>query len=211
MIRRKGIERPEYIYPHDEWRMVEKRFHPELLPQAETFLATGNGYLGLRGNFDEGRPAFDTGTFVNGFYESWPIIYGEEAFGFARTGQTIVGVPDAKIIRLHVDDEPFHLPTADLLDFERALDMRGGTLDRELLWETPAGKHVSIKSRRIVSFLSSNSASPALRLMPRSSAIGSSSSGSSCLSSRCRIVRSAVESSMSSTRSTSSFAPSVPL
>jgi alpha,alpha-trehalose phosphorylase len=132
--------------------MVETRFYPKLLPQTETLFATANGYLGMRASSEEGRPVYDSGTFVNGFYESWPIIYGEDAYGYARTGQTIVKVPDAKIIRLHVDDEPFYLPTANLVEFERALDMRNGTLDREILWETPSGKRVSIKSRRIVSF-----------------------------------------------------------
>ena len=99
MIHRERIKRPAYVYPREEWRMVEKRFHPELLAETETFFATANGYLGMRGTFDEGRPVFDPGTFVNGFYESWPITYGEQAFGFATTGQTLVGVPDAKIIR----------------------------------------------------------------------------------------------------------------
>ena len=31
--------------------------------------------------------------------------------------------------------------------------MRAGTLDREILWETPAGKQVLIRSRRLVSFV----------------------------------------------------------
>ena len=91
------------------------------------------------------------GTFVNGFYESWPIIYGEEAFGFAKTGQTILNVTDSKIIKLYIDDEPFYLPTANLLSFDRKLDIKTGTLDREVLWETPAGKQIAIKSRRLVS------------------------------------------------------------
>ena len=30
--------------------------------------------------------------------------------------------------------------------------MRSGTLDREILWETPAGKQVLIASRRLISF-----------------------------------------------------------
>ena len=152
MLHREKLERPDYVYPADEWRMVEKRFYPRLLAQNETFFSTANGYLGMRGCFDEGTPCFSNGTFVNGFYESWPIVYGEEAYGFARTGQTIVNVTDATIIKLYVDDEPFYLPTANLVDFERVLDMQHGTLHRDLLWETPAGKVVSIKSRRLVSF-----------------------------------------------------------
>ncbi|MBC8264246.1 MAG: glycoside hydrolase family 65 protein [Anaerolineales bacterium] len=152
MIRHEIVRPPEFVYPIEEWKMVEKRFYPRFLPQAETIFSVGNGYLGMRGNFEEGRPVFQSGTFVNGFYESWPIVYGEEAYGFAKTGQTIVNVPDGKIIKLYVDDEPLFLPTADLLDFERTLDMKAGTLDRRVLWETPAGKRVLIESRRLVSF-----------------------------------------------------------
>jgi len=152
MIRREIREPPEYVYPADDWRFVERRFYPRLLAQTETLFSLANGYLGMRGTFEEGKPAFQNGTFVNGFYESWPIVYGEEAYGFAKTGQSIVNVTDTKIIRLYVDDEPFYLPTADLLGFERVLDMKAGTLDREVLWETPSGKRVSIKSRRLVSF-----------------------------------------------------------
>jgi alpha,alpha-trehalose phosphorylase len=143
---------PRYIYPPEPWRWVEKQFYPKLLVQMETLFSTANGYLGMRGVFEEGTPVAQNGTFINGFYESWPIVYAEEAFGFAKTGQTIVNATDSKIIRLYVDDEPFYLPSADLLKFERALDMQNGTLDREVLWQTPSGKQVSIRSRRLVSF-----------------------------------------------------------
>ncbi len=152
MIHRERVVPPDHIYPADEWRLVEKGFYPSFLPATETFFSTANGYLGMRGSFEEGAPVFQSGTFVNGFYESWPIVYGEKAYGFATTGQTIVNVTDSKIIKLYVDDEAFYLPTANLLSFERVLDMRSGTLDREILWETPSGKRVSIKSRRFVSF-----------------------------------------------------------
>lgn len=143
---------PEYAYPIDDWKMIHRRFEPHFLAQNETIFAIGNGYLGIRGTFEEGTPVYQSGTFVNGFYESWPIVYGEEAYGFAKTGQTMVNVTDSTIIKLYVDDEPFYLPTAALLHYERVLDMQAGTLDREVLWETPSGKQVSIRSRRLVSF-----------------------------------------------------------
>src|SRR4029077_10464296 len=118
----------------------------------ETMLAVGNGYLGMRGCPEEGGPNAENGTFINGFYETRPIVYGEDAYGFAKTGQTICNVTDSKIIKLFVDDEPFWLPSATLLSYDRRLNMKSGTLDREILWETPAGKQVSITSRRLVSF-----------------------------------------------------------
>jgi alpha,alpha-trehalose phosphorylase len=152
MIKHKPVLPPEFIYPIDDWRLVEKRFAPKFLAQSETVFSTANGYLGLRGAFEEGAPVCNHGTFINGFYESWPIPYGEKAHGFAETGQTIVNVPDAKIIRLYVDDEPFDLASANILHYERALDMAAGTLDRTVLWETPAGRKVLVESRRLVSF-----------------------------------------------------------
>ncbi len=153
MIHHKPLRPPFRDYPADEWHVVEKRFHPEFMAQLETMLALGNGYLGMRGCPEEGGPHVENATLINGFYEIWPIIYGEEAYGFAKTGQTICNVTDAKIIKLFVDDEPFWLPNADLLNYDRRLNMKAGTLDREVLWETPGGKHVLIKSRRLVSFV----------------------------------------------------------
>jgi len=152
MIHHERVKPDHHVYPPDEWNMIEKKFNPRFLAQTETILAIGNGYLGMRGSFEEGGPVAEEGTFVNGFYESWPIVYGEEAYGFAKTGQTIVNATEAKIIKLYVDDEPFWLPYANLLNYDRRLNMKAGTLDREILWETPSGKRVLIKSRRLVSF-----------------------------------------------------------
>jgi alpha,alpha-trehalose phosphorylase len=115
-------------------------------------LALGNGYLGMRGCPEEGGPNAENSTLINGFYEISPIVYPEDAYGFAKTGQTIFGVTDSKIIKLFVDDEPFWLPNANLLSYDRRLNMKSGTLDREILWETPAGKQILITSRRLVSF-----------------------------------------------------------
>jgi alpha,alpha-trehalose phosphorylase len=151
MIRRQPLRPPSDYYPPDEWNVIEKGFHPEFLAQLETIFALGNGYLGMRGCPEEGGPNAENSTLINGFYETWPIVYGEDAYGFAKTGQTICNVTDSKVIKLFVDDEPFWLPEANLLTCERRLNMKSGTLDREIVWETPAGKKLSITSRRLIS------------------------------------------------------------
>ena len=137
-------------FPVDEWRFVETRFSDEDLGKTESLFSVGNGYLGLRGNYSESRDAHVDGTYINGFHETWPILHAEEAYGFARIGQTIVNAPDAKVIRLYVDDEPLHMSVADLLEYERALDFRSGVLSRELIWRTPGGKEVKVRSTRMV-------------------------------------------------------------
>ena len=152
MLHHERLKPPSQDYPPNEWSVIERRFRPEFIAQMETILALSNGYIGMRGNPEEGIPCVQNGTFVNGFYESWPIVYGEEAFGFARTGQTILNVTDSKVIKLFVDDEPFCLDGTNLRYYDRQFNMKSGTLDRELLWETPSGKQVRIVSRRLISF-----------------------------------------------------------
>jgi alpha,alpha-trehalose phosphorylase len=152
MIRRQPVLPPADVYPDDDWAIVERRFSLDFAAQNETIFATANGYFGIRGTILEGDPVVEPGTFINAFHETWPIPYGEEAFGFATTGQTMLNVTNAAVIRLFVDDEPLYLPTARLDEYERRLDMRAGTLDRHVVWETGAGKLVRIDSRRLVSF-----------------------------------------------------------
>ncbi len=152
MLHRKALHFPKHIYPVDPWRIIEKRFEPRYLQESETIFSLSNGYLGMRGCFEEGTPAFENGTYINGFYEIWPIRYAESAHGFAKEGQTIVNVTDAKVVKLFVDGEPFLLDDANVLEYERVLDMRSGTLTREIVWETPSRKRVAIKSTRLVSY-----------------------------------------------------------
>ncbi|MEP6298781.1 MAG: glycosyl hydrolase family 65 protein [Ilumatobacter sp.] len=144
-----GLE--SHRFPVEPWRLVETEVGHEDLGHTETLFGVGNGYLGMRGNPEEGRDAHTHGTYVNGFHETWEIQHAENAFGFAKVGQTIVNVPDAKLIKLYVDDEPLLLSTADLDSYERSIDFRSGLLSRELVWRTPGGKRVHVRSTRMVS------------------------------------------------------------
>ena len=106
-------------FPVDPWRLVETSFDLDDVGVTETLFAVGNGYLGLRGNHPEGRYAHEHGTFINGFHETFPIRHAEQAYGFAEVGQTIVNAPDAKVMRVYVDDEPLSLDVADVREYER--------------------------------------------------------------------------------------------
>jgi len=146
---------PEHLalhrFPIDPWRFVEREHDSADIGLTETLFAVANGYLGIRANPEEGRDAHSHGTYLNGFHETWHINHAEDAYGFATTGQTIVNAPDAKVMKLYVDDEPLLVSTADLDAYERVLDFREGTLTRDLVWRTPGGKRVRVRSQRLVS------------------------------------------------------------
>ena len=148
----------------DPWRLVVHGIDPKLAAQDETIFSLANGYLGLRGNHEEGQPLGAHGTFVNGLHETWRIEHAEAAYGFAEQGQTMVNAPDAKTIRIYVDDERLNLTTSDLLDVHRALDLRDGTLTRTLLWLTPTGKRVRVETRRMVCFANRHMATVEMRI-----------------------------------------------
>ena len=144
---------PEHRYPADPWRLIEAEPDLANLGVTETLFAVGNGYIGMRANPSEGRDAHSHGTYLNGFHETWPIHHAESAVAFAKTGQTIVNAPDAKLMKLYVDDEPLRVGQADLDSYERVIDFAAGRSWRELIWRTPSGKLIRIFSSRMVSMV----------------------------------------------------------
>ena len=140
-------------FPVDPWSVREPHLALEVLAQTESVFALSNGHIGLRGNLDEGEPHAIPGTYLNSYYESRPLPYAEGGFGYPEDGQTIVDVTNGKLFRLLVDDEPFDVRYGDLVQHERTLDLRAGTLVRRADWVSPAGKRVRIRSTRLVSFV----------------------------------------------------------
>lgn len=145
------MEMTDEDFPVEPWCIRETTLRTELLPQTESVFALSNGHIGLRGNLDEGEPYSLPGTYLNGFYEIRPLPYAEAGFGYPEDGQSIVNVTNGKIIRLLVDDEPFDVRYGELHSHERVLDMRAGTLTRDVDWTAPSGTRVKVNSTRLVS------------------------------------------------------------
>ncbi len=138
-------------FPVEPWHVRETELDLDRLDEAESLFALSNGHIGFRGNLDEGEPHGLPGTYLNSFYEVRPLPYAEAGFGYPEGGQTIVDVTNGKLLRLLVDDEPFDVRYGDLLEHERVLDMRAGTLTRTTHWRSPVGKQVRVVSTRLVS------------------------------------------------------------
>ena len=143
-------------FPAEPWAVRETAFDPEFLAQSESIFALANGHLGLRGNLDEGEPRALSGTYLNAVYESYPLEYGERGFGWPEAGQELVAVPDGKVIRLLVEDEPLDVHRGQLERHERVLDLRAGVLRRELRWRSELGRLVAVRTQRLVSFSDRN-------------------------------------------------------
>lgn len=138
------------------WKISQQELVKDKLHLQETLFHTANGYLGVRGNFEEDLiPGIPTthGSYINGFYETYTIPYAEKCSGDSETAQTIIGVTDAQSIELWLDDEKFSVFDGTLLDFDRTLDMQSGIATRHVNWQSPKGKQIKLKIERIASFL----------------------------------------------------------
>ncbi len=137
------------------WVISNNNLDIKNLLNNESIFNVANGYLGVRGNFEEGYPiSFPTirGTYINAFYEKVPISYGEKAYAFPETMQKIVNVTDTQGIIITIAGESFSLFEGTIKSFNRFLNMEEGYYRREILWSSPNGKEINIKITRMASF-----------------------------------------------------------
>jgi alpha,alpha-trehalose phosphorylase len=138
-------------FPVEPWRLRETRLDLSTLAQSESLFALSNGHIGLRGNLDEGEPHALPGTYLNSVYELRPLPYAEAGYGYPESGQTVINVTNGKLLRLLVDDEPFDVRYGELQSHERTLDLRAGTLARQVDWTTPSGRRARVHTVRLAS------------------------------------------------------------
>lgn len=155
----KGSKEAE-IYPIEAWNVTETSFKRENNYRNETTFALSNGYIGTRGTLEEG---YDfsieeglEGNFVNGFYESEDIRYGEWNYGFPKKSQSLLNLPNGKRTRIYLDGEMFDLRKGEVRRYKRTLFMKEGFVRREVEWISPAGKEAEFVFERLVSMTHKN-------------------------------------------------------
>ena len=115
------------IYPVEPWTITETSFDRANNYRNETTFALSNGYIGTRGTYEEAYPFdIDTGlegNFVNGFYESGEIRYGEANFGSPLRSQSLLNLPNMKETRLYIGDELFSMEEGKTEAYSRTLHL----------------------------------------------------------------------------------------
>ncbi|TDR31139.1 glycoside hydrolase family 65 protein [Hydromonas duriensis] len=139
----------------EPWGIRESSFDSAQAALHETLFCLGNGQIGVRGAQEEGElwaGTMQNDVFINGFYESEPIVYPEAAYGFAHTNQFIVRVPNVTGMTFSIDGIPFDANLGRISDYSRQLDFQTGVLTRSFVWTSPSGQKIRILSERLVSF-----------------------------------------------------------
>ncbi|HAL73880.1 MAG TPA: family 65 glycosyl hydrolase, partial [Clostridiales bacterium] len=131
------------------WLINENELDFEKLDKTESIFSQGNGTIGFRGDFEEGvKGCSIEGTYINGFYETAQIHYGEIAHAYAKNSQTLLNLANAKRVRIVLDGEDLQLSPGRYSDYHRTLDMETGISDRSFAWQSATGKSVQVRAQR---------------------------------------------------------------
>ncbi|MBJ6361624.1 glycoside hydrolase family 65 protein [Paenibacillus sp. GCM10012307] len=140
------------------WSISNHESTPDVLLNMESIFAQGNGYLGVRGNFEEGYAegmSSIRGTYLNAYHDVIDVPYGEKLYAFPSTQQKLVNMIDAQTIRIYLEGEeaPVSLYSGKVISYERYFHMDRGYSERILHWKSAGGKEIKATFRRVVSFV----------------------------------------------------------
>lgn len=135
------------------WKLITDSYN--FLNQAyeESLYMVGNGYIGVRGNFEEGYAVGDSirGTYINGLYDRVPMIHAEMAYGFPTVQDKQPRILDTQTCQIILDGEQVLLVDGKYTDYHRALDFQSGESTRHYKYFTSQGKTAEISFKRLAS------------------------------------------------------------
>lgn len=136
------------------WQMKSEQYKTENQALDESLFMIGNGYLGIRGCFEEGYSAGETvrGSYINGLYDRVPMVHAEMAYGFPTEQDKQPRIMDTQTVLVMLDGQRMLLKHGQYKDYERILDYQTGEAIRRFTFITELGKTAYIEFKRLASF-----------------------------------------------------------
>ena len=125
---------------NDAWLIKEKGWSPGKLGARETLFTLGNGYLGLRGIYEEIPDGTEQGTYIAGVYDRAASMVPE-----------LVNAPNPIDFRIAVEGEKLDIGRMNIVENERVLDMKNGILVRRTVFSDTKNRRFLYESLRFVS------------------------------------------------------------
>lgn len=136
----------------DAWKIIENGFHPEFQLHSESIFSIGNGQFGQRANFEE-KYSGDSfqGSYVAGVYFPDKTKVGWWKNGYPEHFAKVINSVNWIGIDVILNGNEVDLHTANVLSFQRELDLKKGLLKRVCQIELPTGERIRIDSERFCS------------------------------------------------------------
>lgn len=135
-----------------EWNVVEDGFWPERNRITESIMSLGNGYMGMRGNFEEKYSGSSLqGTYIAGVYYPDRTVVGWWKIGYPEYFAKVLNAVNFIGIDVVIGERPLDLHTWQPTAFKRTLDMQKSELTRSFEVYDEEGRQFSINTKRFVS------------------------------------------------------------
>ncbi len=138
MIKEKFVYNKNMI---DEYFLIiHDKYEKEKNLSNESLFALSNGYLGVRGAFEEGTKDSLPCTFVNGVFDKSETFMRE-----------LANLPNWLGLKLYNEKELIGIEEAEIEEFSRVLDMKSSILFRKMIATDKNGRKTKIECERFVS------------------------------------------------------------
>ncbi len=154
------------MYGLKNGNFCEWQYDVDKEPLLATLFTTGNGYMGVRGSFEEFGSLRVQGAFVRGYIDEIIEVcepftnneymkkyyLDEEKLKSFEKQDTCVNMHDFLFVRVIIGGECFYPWEGKILDWNRTLDASAATYTRSVLWEDNKGRQTKIEFVRFASF-----------------------------------------------------------
>ena len=119
------------VFDIDPWKLVTRNFEKENIRLYESLTSLGNGYMGMRGNFEEGFSGDShSGTYIAGVWFPDKTRVGWWKNGYPKYFGKVINAVDFASVGVEINGRTVDLNTSEFSDFYEELDMRTALLTR---------------------------------------------------------------------------------
>lgn len=150
----------------ERYRLTENSYSMAKERLQATLFATGNGYMGVRGSFEEYSTLAVQGLYVRGILDEMIEIctpvpsdyymkkyyYNEDRLKDFEKTECGINLADILTVRVKIGEEWFQMYEGSLLSYERTLDFKTGVLTRRVRWKDNAGDVTDLIFERFASY-----------------------------------------------------------
>lgn len=123
------------LFDIDPWKIKTTSLDKQNKRLQESITSIGNGYMGMRGNFEEGYSG-DThiGTYLAGVWYPDKTRVGWWKIGYPEYFGKVINATNFIPVEIFVNEEKIDLAIDAVKDFTLSLDMQEGILRRSYVW-----------------------------------------------------------------------------
>ncbi|HHW50215.1 MAG TPA: glycoside hydrolase family 65 protein [Pseudoclavibacter sp.] len=141
------------VFDVDPWMITTSTLPQSDARFVESITSTGNGHMGMRGNFEEGfSGTTHQGTYLAGVWFPDKTRVGWWKNGYPQYFGKVINATNIIAIGVEANGETLDLATSNISDFHLGLDMHNALLSRSFTWALADGSaRLRIRFERFLS------------------------------------------------------------